>query len=105
MDKFIFLDNGATSFPKPEEVYTFMDAFYRKFGVNPGRSGYDLCMETGELVENIRKMLTEFFNPATKLRDGLKDVEGVTLYCQDDLRDHISILLFNINGFEAINTG
>lgn len=62
MDKFIFLDNGATSYPKPEEVYTFMDHFYRNYGVNPGRSGYDLCMETGELVENTRKMLTEFFN-------------------------------------------
>lgn len=62
MDEFIFLDNGATSYPKPEEVYTFMDQFYRKYGVNPGRSGYDLCMETGELVENTRKMLTEFFN-------------------------------------------
>jgi len=62
MDKLIFLDNGATSFPKPEEVYTFMDNFYRNFGVNPGRSGYDLCMETGELVETTREMLTEFFN-------------------------------------------
>jgi cysteine desulfurase/selenocysteine lyase len=62
MDKLIFLDNGATSFPKPEEVYTFMDNFYRNYGVNPGRSGYDLCMETGELVENTRKMMTEFFN-------------------------------------------
>lgn len=62
MDKFIFLDNGATSYPKPEEVYTFMDHFYRNYGVNPGRSGYDLCIETGELVENTRKMLTEFFN-------------------------------------------
>ncbi len=62
MEKFIFLDNGATSYPKPEEVYTFMDKFYRKFGVNPGRSGYDLCMETGELVEETRKMLTQFFN-------------------------------------------
>ena len=62
MDKLIFLDNGATSFPKPEEVYTFMDHFYRNFGVNPGRSGYDLCMETGELVETSRKMLTDFFN-------------------------------------------
>jgi cysteine desulfurase/selenocysteine lyase len=62
MDKLIFLDNGATSFPKPEEVYTFMDQFYRNFGVNPGRSGYDLCMETGELVETTRKMLTDFFN-------------------------------------------
>ena len=62
MDKLIFLDNGATSFPKPEEVYTFMDSFYRNFGVNPGRSGYDLCMETGELVEETRKQIAEFFN-------------------------------------------
>lgn len=62
MEKLIFLDNGATSFPKPEEVYTFMDNFYRNFGVNPGRSGYDLCMETGELVETTRKMLMKFFN-------------------------------------------
>ncbi|MCK4431766.1 MAG: aminotransferase class V-fold PLP-dependent enzyme [Candidatus Aminicenantes bacterium] len=62
MDKLIFLDNGATSFPKPEEVYTFMDHFYRNFGVNPGRSGYDLCMEAGELVEKTRDMLTKFFN-------------------------------------------
>jgi cysteine desulfurase family protein len=62
MDKLIFLDNGATSFPKPEDVYTFMDSFYRNFGVNPGRSGYDLCMETGEMVEETREMLTEFFN-------------------------------------------
>ena len=62
MGKLIFLDNGATSFPKPEEVYAFMDYFYRNFGVNPGRSGYDLCLETGEMVEDTRKMLTRFFN-------------------------------------------
>jgi cysteine desulfurase / selenocysteine lyase len=62
MDPIIFLDNGATSFPKPEDVYTFMDQFYRKFGVNPGRSGYDLCIEAGETLENTRKMLTRFFN-------------------------------------------
>jgi len=58
----IYLDNGATSFPKPNEVYTFMDTFYRNFGVNPGRSGYDLCLEAGEIVEGTRKLLTEFFN-------------------------------------------
>lgn len=62
MNDLIFLDNGATSYPKPQEVYTFMDQFYRNFGVNPGRSGYDLCMETGELVEETRAMLTKFFN-------------------------------------------
>lgn len=62
MSDLIYLDNGATSFPKPEIVYTFMMDFYRKFGVNPGRSGYDLCMETGEMVEETRKLLTDFFN-------------------------------------------
>lgn len=62
MDKLIYLDNGATSFPKPEEVYAFMDRFYRKMGVNPGRSGYDLCMEAGEVVDETRKKLTRFFN-------------------------------------------
>ncbi len=36
--------------------------FYREFGVNPGRSGFDFCMETGDLIEDTRKMLTEFFN-------------------------------------------
>jgi cysteine desulfurase/selenocysteine lyase len=62
MSKLIFLDNGATSFPKPEEVYRYMDHFYRNFGVNPGRSGYDLCMEAGLVVEETRKMLTAFFH-------------------------------------------
>jgi cysteine desulfurase/selenocysteine lyase len=62
MNDLIYLDNGATSYPKPQEVYEFMDQFYRNFGVNPGRSGYDLCMEAGEIIEDTRKALTEFFN-------------------------------------------
>ena len=57
----IYLDNGATSFPKPPEVYDFMDTFYRNYGVNPGRSGFDLCLEAGSLVEETRKLLTGFF--------------------------------------------
>jgi selenocysteine lyase/cysteine desulfurase len=39
-----------------------MDQFYRTHGVNPGRSGYDLCMEAGQLVDDTRKQLTRFFN-------------------------------------------
>ena len=62
MTNLIYLDNGATSFPKPEEVYAYMDHFYRNYGVNPGRSGYDLCMEVGEVVENTRKQLMQLFN-------------------------------------------
>jgi cysteine desulfurase family protein len=62
MSDFIYLDNGATSYPKPEEVYAYMDQFYRRLGVNPGRSGYDICMEAGEVVENTRRTLMQFFN-------------------------------------------
>ncbi|MCL1974186.1 MAG: aminotransferase class V-fold PLP-dependent enzyme [Bacteroidetes bacterium] len=62
MSKLIYLDNSATSFPKPEEVYDFMNTFYRKHGVNPGRSGFDAAMETEEVVHNTRKMLTKLFN-------------------------------------------
>jgi cysteine desulfurase family protein len=59
--KVIYLDNGATSFPKPQEVYERMDSFYRSAGVNPGRSGFDLCLEAGALVDATRKLLCAFF--------------------------------------------
>lgn len=62
MSKLIYLDNSATSFPKPDEVYDFMHSFYKKHGVNPGRSGFDAALETEEVVFNTRKMLTELFN-------------------------------------------
>lgn len=62
MSDLIYLDNGATSFPKPEEVYSRMDHFYRNYGVNPGRSGYDLCLEAGSIVDGTRKLMTDFFN-------------------------------------------
>ena len=62
MEKMIYLDNAATSYPKPESVYAFMDQFYRRAGVNPGRSGYDLCLEAGALLDDTRRILTRFFN-------------------------------------------
>ncbi len=62
MSKLIYLDNSATSFPKPEIVYEFMDSFYRTHGVSPGRSGFDAAIETEEIVQNTRKMLTGIFN-------------------------------------------
>jgi cysteine desulfurase family protein len=58
----IYLDNSATSYPKPEPVYAFMDGFYRSHGVNPGRSGFDLCREAGEMVDETRRLLTGLFH-------------------------------------------
>ena len=62
MENLIYLDNAATTFPKPKEVLDFMFDFYRCHGVNPGRSGYDATIETEEVVYGTRKMLTEFFH-------------------------------------------
>jgi cysteine desulfurase family protein len=42
---------------------------------------------------------------AHKLRDGLAAIEGVKFYCQEDLRDHIAVLSFNIVGLKALDTG
>lgn len=58
----IYLDNGSTSFPKPVEVYDFMNSFYRKNGVSPGRSAFDAAVTTGTLVAKTREMLTNLFN-------------------------------------------
>ena len=61
MDNLIYLDNAATAWPKPDNVYTFAIDFYRKTGVNPGRSGFDMAIEAGNIIEDLRKRLTKFF--------------------------------------------
>jgi len=62
MNHQIYLDNSATSFPKPDVVYEFMCNFYKSHGVSPGRSGFDAAIETEEVVHETRKMLTRLFN-------------------------------------------
>jgi len=81
MSDLIYLDNGATSFPKPEEVYEFMDSFHRANGVSPGRSGCDLSIETGNVIEETRKALTEYFNgdDPNRLIFSLNSTEGLNL--------------------------
>ncbi|TSA24949.1 MAG: aminotransferase class V-fold PLP-dependent enzyme [Bacteroidetes bacterium] len=58
----IYLDNSATTFPKPDVVYDFMNSFYRSHGVSPGRSGFDAAIETEEMVQDTRALLTSLFN-------------------------------------------
>ena len=56
-----YLDNAATSWPKPEAVYTFMGQFFRSHGVNPGRAGHELAIEAEHMIVSTRRMLAEFF--------------------------------------------
>ena len=61
MSDFVYLDNAATTFPKPAEVIQFMGDFYRTRGVNPGRTGFDLALEAEETLADARRALTDFF--------------------------------------------
>ncbi len=57
----IYLDNAATSFPKPPEVTEAVLQFMTQIGANPGRSGHRLSMQAGEIVFRARKSIAQFF--------------------------------------------
>lgn len=58
----IYLDNAATSFPKAPTVAPAMADFLNHRAVNPERSGFDLSLETGRIVDRVRKRLDRLFN-------------------------------------------
>ena len=60
MSDFVYLDNAATTFPKPPEVIRFMCDFYATRGVNPGRTGFDLALEAEDTLLEARQALTDF---------------------------------------------
>jgi len=61
MEDYVYLDNAATTYPKPPEVIRFATDFYAEKGVNPGRTGFDLAVEAEETLLEARKALCEFF--------------------------------------------
>jgi cysteine desulfurase family protein len=77
----VYLDNAATSWPKPPEVLQAMADFFRYAGGNPGRAGHRLSIEAGRIVYEAREALAELF----------------------DVRDPMRIV-FAANATQAINT-
>jgi cysteine desulfurase family protein len=57
----IYLDNAATTFPKPREVLSEMFETYEALGVSPGRGSYDLSIEAEEFVNGVRLQICKFF--------------------------------------------
>lgn len=57
----IYLDNAATSFPKPAECLRKALELYLEKGGSPGRGSYDLAVEADELVNTVRRRLCRFF--------------------------------------------
>lgn len=61
-----YFDNAATTFPKPDSVYTFMDQFYRANGASAGRGSYEKAMTVGQLVSDTRCRLQKLLNCPAK---------------------------------------
>jgi cysteine desulfurase family protein len=58
----IYLDNAATSWPKPEIVYRTMDEFLRTKGGNPGRGSNSIALAARETVEETRRLVARLIN-------------------------------------------
>jgi cysteine desulfurase family protein len=84
----IYLDNAATSFPKPPAVLAAMNDFLERAGGNPGRSGHRLSIAAGRTVYDTREALADFFGVRDPLRVifALNATHGLNLALQGLLR-------------------
>ena len=61
-----YFDNAATTFPKPQVVYDFMDSFYRQHGGNAGRGQYKLAGEAARLTAETRDQVKAILQAENK---------------------------------------
>lgn len=59
MGQVIYLDNAATTFPKPEVVYTAMDEANRNYAVNAGRGAYKKAQYASDMIAKTKKLLRD----------------------------------------------
>jgi cysteine desulfurase/selenocysteine lyase len=57
----LYLDNAATSYPKPESVYEALNNFLRTDGANPGRAGHRMAVRAEKSIEETRLLLARHF--------------------------------------------
>jgi len=69
-------------------------------GISGLYAGQKWLREKG--IENIHRQEIKLWD---KLRKALQEMNGVVTYCANSTKNHISILSFNINGFEAGDVG
>jgi cysteine desulfurase family protein len=58
----VYLDNAATSFPKPEAVYQALDRFARQDLANPGRAGHKMALAAEHALDDARHLLNQLFH-------------------------------------------
>ena len=57
----LYLDNAATSYPKPESVYNELNGYLEREGANPGRGNYQFAFQTEKTIEATRLLAGQFF--------------------------------------------
>ncbi len=67
-DRSVYLDNAATTFPKPEQVYRAVESFMRGVGGSAGRSGHRRAVETGRIVFRARELVAGLLGVSDPLR-------------------------------------
>lgn len=66
MENIVYFDNAATTFPKPECVYTAMDSFARTNGVSLGRGQHLLSAKASSIADETRELLLKLFHCSNK---------------------------------------
>lgn len=64
----IYLDNAATTFPKPNEVYSEVEKCLRTYCANPGRGSHDMSLQCEIKIFTCRENLAKLFNIQDPLR-------------------------------------
>ena len=61
-----YFDNAATTYPKPDIVYSFMDEFYRSSGANAGRGNYGLAQSAKQMIDETRNLIKDLLHCPSK---------------------------------------
>jgi cysteine desulfurase family protein len=89
----IYLDNAATTFPKPPGVLEAMARYQQEIGANPGRSGHRLSIEAARIVYETREKAALLFRALDPSRVvfGMNATEALNLALRGLLRsgDHV----------------
>jgi cysteine desulfurase family protein len=91
--KTVYLDNAATSFPKPEAMLAAMIHYQQSIGANPGRSGHGRSIDAGRIIYETRETLARLFHIEDPLRIVLtkNSTEALNIALQGALKpgDHV----------------
>ncbi len=90
----IYLDNAATTFPKPQSVNLAIQRAMRMYGANPGRSGHKMSIRSSEEIYKCRKSISELFNcEETNVIFSLNCTQSINMVLKGILKpgDHVVV--------------